>query len=225
METEAGADKVKSECLAHMEKVVSLGLETVNVCVCSFSEEGDVLSQWRAYGGKTSGIAVGFSGSFLRKMSEQYGWLVPVVYDREKQRSLVRTLLGDSLDESLKSIREGNSGVSNLFEYLPRYAPILKDHSFVEEKEWRIVTRPLPCTDERFGYRPGGSMLIPYFRLPLAIQEKGSIKEVVVGPTPYPRQSLRAVDGLLTKYDIPTSSLISQDVVTVRSSEIPYRNW
>src|SRR5215813_10915885 len=27
------------------------GLESINVCVCSFSENGDALSQWRAYGG------------------------------------------------------------------------------------------------------------------------------------------------------------------------------
>ena len=26
------------------------GMESINVCVCSFSEKGDILSQWRAYG-------------------------------------------------------------------------------------------------------------------------------------------------------------------------------
>jgi len=33
--------------------------ETMNVCVCSFSERGDVLSQWRAYSG-AAGFSIGF---------------------------------------------------------------------------------------------------------------------------------------------------------------------
>jgi hypothetical protein len=46
------------------------------------SERGDVLSQWRAYGGATSGFAVRFSGVSLRSMSEeQQCWLVAVIYD------------------------------------------------------------------------------------------------------------------------------------------------
>ena len=41
---------------------------SMNVCVCSFSEKGDVLSQWRAYGGG-SGFSIGLSGPFLRRVA------------------------------------------------------------------------------------------------------------------------------------------------------------
>ena len=34
--------------------------ESMNVCVCSLSEERDILSQWRAYGGG-AGFSIGFS--------------------------------------------------------------------------------------------------------------------------------------------------------------------
>jgi hypothetical protein len=239
MKSEAGTNAPANKLLDGMQLVISIGLESVNVCVCSFSESGDVLSQWRAYGGRASGVAIGLSGPFLREMSEHRGWLAPVVYDPDEQRSLARTLLQDALSESLrkktdaetsetiKKMRAGDVfSFGGMFEYLPRYAPIFKHHSFNEEKEWRIITKPTSCTNDRFDYRAGGSMLIPYFRLPLALQEKGAIKEIVIGPTPHPKQAKDALTGLLTKHDFPTSSVDSQgEAVRVRSSEIPYRNW
>ena len=46
------------------------GMESVNVCVCSFSEQGDFLSQWRAYGDGVAKFSIGFSGAFLRQVVE-----------------------------------------------------------------------------------------------------------------------------------------------------------
>lgn len=230
MKSEPGRDEQAAKCLSAMEVVISLGMESVNVCLCSFSERGDVLSQWRAYGGATSGFAIGFSGTALRGMSERHGWLVPAIYDQDQQRSLVRTLLQDVLAEDMKKLGDHRAeqpdiNIKNLLEYIPRYAPILKHHSFVEEYEWRIVTKPLMCTSERFGYRPGSSMLIPYYRLPLVHEKHYGIKEIVIGPTPHPEQSLRAVTGLLIKYGMSTSTVASPNTVTVRCSESPYRSW
>jgi hypothetical protein len=113
----------------------------------------------------------------------------------------------------------------NLGAYLNRYAPILKHKSFEEEREWRIITKPLMCSGERFDYRAGASMLIPYFRLPLSQQESLGIREIVIGPTPHPAQSSRSVDGLLMKNGIATWGLLSPDAVTIRCSEVPYRSW
>ena len=225
MKSDAATSKLARKCLTAMEESVISGMESINVCVCSFSERGDVLSQWRAYGGATSGFAVGFSGAALREVSEEHGWLVPVIYDGVQQRRLVRKLLGDTLEENLNEYHhEKVVGVGNLFAYLYRYAPILKHHSFEEEREWRIITRPLLCSNDRFGYRPGGSMLIPYFRLPLAGDKTLGIREIVIGPTPHPGQSRHSVDGLLLKHHIPTTTIASE-AVRIHSSEIPYRSW
>ena len=53
MKSEAATNELSRKCLTAMEESVLSGLESINVCVCSFSERGDVLSQWRAYGGAT----------------------------------------------------------------------------------------------------------------------------------------------------------------------------
>ena len=201
-------------------------LESINVCVCSFSEDGDVLSQWRAYSGGPSGFSIGFSGMFLKAIATHLNcWLVPILYNEDRQRQLVRTLLDDVLTENLRrpsKFKEQNHIVGepvggNLLAYLNRYAPILKHKSFSEEREWRIITRPLFCQHERFGYRVGPSMLVPYFRIPLSSQEQPfAIEQIIVGPTPNPVQSRNSVRSLLIRNDLETA---------VHNSQVPYRNW
>lgn len=217
----------KAEVLSEMNEAVIQGMESINVCVCSFSEEGDVMSQWRAYAGGASSFSIGFSGTFLRAVSDQLKfWLVPVLYEEDEQRALVRTLLEDVLTENLQRRAEpmdrenepGQPPGGNLVAYLNRYAPILKHKSFSEEREWRIISRPLFCSREGFGYRTGASMLIPYFRIPLSSEQQPfSIEEIIVGPTPHPEQSIRSVKGLLIRQKL--------EKTVVRKSEAPYRNW
>jgi hypothetical protein len=220
-------DERASGCLNEMEEGLAPGMESINVCVCSFSERGDVLSQWRAYGGSASGFAIGFSGDFLRRIIGENGWLVPVLYDEREQRDLIEGLLEDVLRENLNRAerdREPLRSGGNLAAYINRYAPILKHKSFGEEREWRIVTRPLAFSDERFAFRLGPSMLIPYFRLSLGAESLG-IKEVVIGPTPHPEQSFRSLSGLLLKHDQDAMSLFNAERIVIRHSEVPYRNW
>jgi len=67
----------------HLDEMASVLKHSgeMNVCVCSFSEEADVLSQWRAYG-NGSGFSIGFSAEFLRAISDHHNfWLVRCIYD------------------------------------------------------------------------------------------------------------------------------------------------
>ena len=63
-----------TEALNRMHDALSLSPEHINACVCSFSEDSDSLSQWRAYGG-SSGFAIGFSGEVLgAAVEKQLDW-------------------------------------------------------------------------------------------------------------------------------------------------------
>ena len=202
------------------------GMESINVCVCSFSEKGDILSQWRAYGDGVAKYSIGFSGVLLRQVSDRMNsWLVPCLYGEQEQRELVRALLEDVLQENMARATQGDVESEdrdlprggNLIAYLNRYAPILKHETFSEEREWRIVTRPLPCTHQRFGYRPGRSMLIPYYRIPLAGADvEFGIDRIVVGPAPHGDQAVEAVKSLVVKH---------RRKVQVLGSVVPLRNW
>src|SRR3954462_12802743 len=103
----------------------------VNICVASFSEVGDDLSQWRAYG-KGSGYSLGFSHAHLSGVAESAGWiLAPCIYEDSEQRSLLRSLLEATLIENA-SPRAGRTAVEdalqyvggNISSYLTRYAAI-----------------------------------------------------------------------------------------------------
>jgi len=194
--------------------------ETMNVCVCSFSERGDVLSQWRAYGGG-AGFSIGFSGDFLRRISDsKQFWLTKCIYDEAQQRSVMRALLNDVLHENEQREPNDDERVDggNLGAYLNRYAPILKHKSFEEEQEWRIISRPLPCSRDGFTFRPGTSMLIPFFKIPLFTEtERFQIKEVIVGPPPNSRQSRRSVQSLLVKHKLRETK--------VHNTAAPFKNW
>ncbi len=206
------------------------GIESMNICVCSFSEVKDSLSQWRAYGGSSSGYAIGFHGSFLCEISHKHDfYLVRCMYTPSEQKALIRALLEEVLEENtarsnsaeMKFLPQGG----NLCAYLHRYAPILKDLSFAEEREWRLISRPMSCTRERFDYRSGRSMIIPYYRLPLFADEVlFQISEVVVGPTPHPLQAIRSVTSLLVKMGLREAGG-TFGTVPVSSSLVPYRNW
>jgi hypothetical protein len=178
-----------------------------------------VLSQWRAYGGG-AGFSIGFSGAFLRRISDSNQfWLTKCIYDEEKQRSAMRALLSDVLQEEEKRLPNGdNIPGGNLAAYLNRYAPILKHKSFEEEQEWRIISRPLASTDNGFSFRPGTSMLIPFFKISLSPDgDPFRVDEVIVGPTPNSRQSRRSLQSLLERHNLRDTK--------VHNTAAPFRNW
>src|SRR6266481_218331 len=226
---EAPHKSAREYALANMQAAVSRSPQDINICVCSFSEERDSLSQWRAYGG-SSGFAVGFSSKVLRAATEKQGWFIaPCIYDLATQHNLVRALVEEVLEEILSGPpledEEEDSVLrtvgGNLLPYLNRYAPILKDESFKEEREWRIISRPMLC--ERLVYRDGKTLIVPYYKLPLCEDnQKLELHEVVIGPTPDADRSKSSL----------TSLIMSQEVVmpgtggtNVTVSKVPYRDW
>lgn len=201
------------------------GIESMNVCVCSFSEERDSLSQWRAYGGHSSGFSIGFEGAFLSEVAGLKEWyLAPCIYDPKVQSELVSALVQEVIEENVarESLEKTEGAIispgGNLNAYLHRYAPILKDYSFRDEREWRLISRPLNCRSDAFSFREGSSMLIPFYKFPL-VDSEGHFRlhEVVVGPTPHPKQSVMSARSFLVRH--------FQRDVSVDPSKVPYRSW
>jgi hypothetical protein len=216
--------------LLKMRRALTLSPQTINVCVCSFSEKRDSLSQWRAYGGP-SGFAIGFSGQMLKAVTERQNWfLVPCIYDLPTQRNLVRALVEEVLEENLGGpLVEGKEEDAlfkaiggNLPTYLNVYAPILKHESFQEESEWRIISRPI--VTQRLDYREGRSLIVPYFKLPLCnVNQELELHEIVIGPTPDAQRSKSSIIRLMMTRKVAMQE--GHAGVNVNLSEVPYRNW
>jgi hypothetical protein len=160
-----------------------------NVFTVSFSEQGDQLSQWRAYC-REGGYSVGYSLSYLRAVASAQGFYIGrCEYDPAAKQRIVESLIKSALGKYREDLSvngnkastsfSGNSAEARVLQLFHRslhyYGPLLKHESFEEEQEWRAVIGPLP-TATAYGYseemisdtwkvlkfRGGASVVIPY---------------------------------------------------------------
>jgi Protein of unknown function (DUF2971). len=65
-----------------------------DIFVCSFSEEKDLLSQWRAYASNASGFSIGFRSSSLKILAKsQQFYFLPCIYDPNIQKEVINQKL------------------------------------------------------------------------------------------------------------------------------------
>jgi hypothetical protein len=207
------------------------GMEEVNLYVASFSEDGDSLPQWRAYGGQVSGFALGFKSDQLL-LPEEFT-LARCIYAPEKQSEVARAIVAEveSMLAQMPPVGVTNINFSAwalMLLTLHQFALIFKHGKFRDEREWRIFSSvlmdvapvfPIEEPECALDFRQGKSMLIPYRRIPLR-GGRGELPlyEVVVGPNPNSEQSRRSVQSLL-------NSRPGLAAVKARNSDIPFRNW
>lgn len=195
------------------------------VYVASFTEEGDLLSQWRGYCPK-GGFSVGFSSNLLSEVANKHdSFLAPCIYDFKTQKQLLEELLvsySNKYEESVKKDSQNNPdqiahSLSNEFVIsLFAIAPMLKHDSFKEEKEWRIVSSKLRVAPD-IKFRANESSIIPYIEMALCNDESEiELKKIFIGPASNNEYSREAVLQLLRKNRIPENN--------IRFSSAPYRS-
>ena len=72
---------------------------------------------------------------------------------------------------------------------------------------------------KRSGLVPAGrSMLIPYYRIPLAGPDvEFAVERIVVGPVPHGDQAVLSVKSLMVKHRLKATQVLG--------SAVPFRNW
>jgi|HubBroStandDraft_6_1064221.scaffolds.fasta_scaffold03031_4 hypothetical protein len=190
-------------------------IKQMTLLVGSFSEEGDLLSQWRAYTPNGVGFSTGFKYRSLQSLAlEQKFRFIKCSYKESEHHEI----LNDLINEAGKRVTDGKFGdaVQTFFTGLFKFAPALKHPSFSEEKEWRVVSQIVDSNDN-IKFRAGKSMVIPYGDFDLAEDGKMPLSKIIVGPTPHKELSVQSVRQLLFSNNI-------NDCVVVPSS-VPYRSW
>jgi len=212
------------------ELVESLnGINDINICVCSLSEQGDLLSQWRGYSSSLGGYSIGFSSEKLKFIAEKEGIkLIKCIYDTKEQKSLIKNMIDMVLKEEiaepeLSSKYYDFSERCDLFrEKLSEISPLIKDASFAEEAEWRLITTR---SFDELSFRSGRSMLIPFYKIPLEICMKELITEIVIGHTPHAELAVKSTEAFLVKNFPPADREDYSCKFKVNPSSIPFRNW
>ncbi|MGE6320057.1 DUF2971 domain-containing protein [Pseudomonas oryzihabitans] len=204
-------------------------IKNQNVCVCSLSEKGDLLSQWRGYSNSLGGYSIGFDFTKLKRRLSAQGYLLKkCIYKTEEQHSIICKLIDQLLKKHDKKTGMGfqayDDACEDFLNCLGNLAPLIKDPSFEEESEWRIVDiRPFDELD----FRPGRSSIIPYHKIKLGrthIDFRRLVNEIIVGHTPIPDLAVSATQAFVVKIFPPEDDDYNCPI-PVEQSSIPYRNW
>lgn len=184
------------------------------IYVASFSEEPDLLSQWRGYCPKGSGFSLCVSPSRMMTLAVRYKWTVfKCIYDEAEQIEVLKKMEQYALDSFAKLSTVPKEFVFGIT--LLSFGIAFKHPKFKEESEWRVIQR----AGGTASIRPGASTLVPYVDFPLTTDVKDSVElaALVVGPTPHQILAKKAAQTLLQL----TNTTCPEPV----SSEVPFRNW
>lgn len=120
--------------------------------VC-FSEEGDLLGQWREYAEKGTGLAIGFDTNWFQKLCKNDDFrFSKVIYGYKKESrdvikkyasSIYDELLRVMIEERTKDIVEGLYGASYMMELdrkcICQESIFIKREEYKNEREWRFI--------------------------------------------------------------------------------------
>lgn len=119
--------------------------------ITCFSEKGDLLSQWRAYGDDGFGVSIGFDTKFLTSFENLTSYeFSKILYDKKKVAVFLKKLIGEQLKYIIMDCTTDNSepALDNLYLQISRLIAsiydegfIYKDPHFSEEKEWRLTRK------------------------------------------------------------------------------------
>jgi Protein of unknown function (DUF2971) len=183
-------------------------------CLC---EDGDLLSQWRAYG-VNQGYSLGFA---LRDVARGDGSATAVEEPETRLYPMTYGLdpVAQRVNELVDAIVERQAGHPGMHGYetarrVMAFLASVKHPAFSEEREWRLIQ----VHDEQGGvqppavhFRPSQLGVVPYRKFTLG---PAWLQRIVVGPGP--NRSVRAtgVELLLRAHDV---------AVEVALSDAPYR--
>lgn len=196
-------------------------MENANIYVASFSERGNMLSQWRGYCPNGTGYSIGLSPDQLRQIygGDRTMSFLRCVY-RPRDHAQLAAAIADELSAMSINIRSNDltqwfaRNSETLFKII-RFAATIKDSAFREEREWRLVC----AVDGVTHFRSGRFGLTPYVKCQLANgDDRVAISDLVVGPVAEEKVSLEAaVEFAKTKLNLPMPS------ANVRNCGIPLR--
>jgi hypothetical protein len=206
-------------------------IPVIPVFVACFCEDGDALSQWRAYAPR-GGYAIGIPPRGIVSISTSEGRgsgmiFGPVVYNPVEQDSIVDELLAEVAEGIRKPGWNETSArwlAGRLSVGTTLVSAHMKHHRFSEEREWRFVVTPALPPNPLIQYRAGQTLLTPYVAIPLdADNSVINDLELIAGPSPHPQLALEAgIELVKSKEKRPG---LRPDAIRFRNSEIPYRDW
>ncbi|MDP3517164.1 MAG: DUF2971 domain-containing protein [Pseudohongiella sp.] len=195
-----------------------------SVFTLSFSEETDLLSQWRGYCPNHNGYCLVFDvpkiyDSIVFDHEDVY--FENCVYDDDEKDKKIKSVLNDRYSEYIKcdSEKMKDGVIGKLTRDMLKLAAHFKHSSFREEKEHRIIVVQDYAASKDTRFRVGRTSLIPYVSIPV---KKEHLKKVVIGPTENKGLAQRALQSFVEKIYGDPFFLLD---IEIEFSKSPYRPW
>jgi len=201
-----------------------------SIYIASFSAEGDLLSQWRAYGATGGGYSLGLSHFSLPNTDEGApigADLFPCEYHEERFRDEAEKRLRWLVANFSQALER--FGTNALRELTPRFVALLFRHAmflaltfkhvaFEEEREWRLVgLADSRDPDVEVLFRPTIIGVVPYLELPLTKPtDRLQIAKLYVGPMHEPERGCATAQLLLHRHGYRGDDLVA-------ASSVPFR--
>jgi hypothetical protein len=183
--------------------------------VFSFCGVGDLLGQWREYGGGGSGFSIAFDYKELSGLFDGPTGALPITYDPTDQRDILSATVEAYWETFLRwehrceqrfclpSAPEREGSIEdhcqyNLVSLLVTELATFKNPGFKEEREWRLFRWGEGSSPRKF--RTGRFGVIPYIELSPPQGQKLPIKKVIQGPTADRSSAKRSVKMLLEDF-------------------------
>jgi hypothetical protein len=235
----ADENQLLEEFLRFFDKMAFTAIAK-DVYVSSFSEAGDDLSQWRAYGGRGGGYCVGLkfhvASEDQNKQAEDRGLgqtMRKVRYDRDAASAEIRKDLGEAF-HAIRTYGRTFQGRAELvmeiykrgmviaYMRAAKMAPVFKHESFKAEQEWRLIATLGRGTDPSLVcIRSSPHGVVPYLELDLEPGKPRPIEleTIIVGPTQDPDRGVHATKLFLRSIGYATADA---ERLVVRSN-VPFR--
>lgn len=196
------------------------GIENRPVFICSFSQAGDLLSQWRAYGS----YAIEFAAN---QIPHELSACLYDDFEKTPHASLAAlTSLQVISDDMLKNDGHLDQPSYEAFSTIVGLAATYKHESFSEESEVRIIVGHDVNPEIEDGldvkFRARGDMLIPYVELKFPLE---SIRAIHVGPMRDQELAYISLKAFVDKLNLDRFVIDNDylhDIEVIKSS-IPYR--
>lgn len=180
--------------------------------ICSFSQCGDDLGQWRAYADNGRGFALGFDAAAL-----EYGSILdsfPLTYDDDKLAEIDREIITKMLYYTRLPNYKDDLSIA-FMTYVTNAAIFFKHPAYRSEKEYRFIETFRSNTLPSVNLRARRNTLIRYREFDWRTVAPCAFKEIVVGPVDQGNSSRFANECLRLH---PNSQ-----IVPIVPSSIPYK--
>jgi hypothetical protein len=201
-------------------------LETGNVFIMSFSEQSDLLSQWRGYADNCKGTRIELSS--LENIKTKGILLLPCIYSEQEQLDYVSHIVDNAIQIFNKTPELGITNRENFGDLEKPFSDaiqkagsdfisktnvacaIIKDKSFSEENEWRLLN----FIDNKLFFRTKSHYVVPFIKMKIS-NINSHLTDIMTCSSPEPSITEKSIRFLLNNKGFSSTEL--------SRSKIPYR--